>query len=607
MSLVKNVMSAILATSLSFMSFATTPAWAVDDEKNVYVYDNTISAKSKDLESEEDKPFNVFDIYDAYYEMVSNPPVTTTTAKATTKKTTSTTTKLKINATHPITKTSSTKKSTAKLTTAKKTETSAKSTTTTTTTTVSTTKVTTTQLGQFTDKEYINGIDVSQWQYKIDWQAVKNSGQVDFAIIKAGWGKMPDQVDPYFKTNIEQAQAVGMDVGIYWFSYAMSVEEAKQEALVCLETIKDYSFNYPIYYDFEYYKALNTLSPATLSEMIEVFCTTLQEHGYYTGIYASGSDLQYRIYRHVLEKYPVWVAEYDTPTLTWYDGPHGIWQYSPRGRIDGISTDVDLNYCYVDYPKIVGVNPKDGKLPETTAVTTTTIKNDNRTTTVAYDITTNNSTNSNAPTTSTTTVLLNGKIIDLDTSVEYNWNEFDKEKYDFVMIKAEKDEIGLIGKNVDMAHENSINCGVVYDYRTISANNIKDDAIAIEAQLSGKKLDFPVYFGITESSSYYGMFGFEKNNASSVAEEFCSYFENKNYFVGIMAEDKALEYNFSKAVLSKFDVWQIKYNNDPSLYTKKCGITTRYDRDTFEIITASTRNYPDIMAHNGLNGYEKKQ
>lgn len=603
MSLGKKLISAILATSMSFMSFATTSAMAVDDEKNVYLYDSTLSTKSKEVESEEDKPFNVFDIYDAYYEMVSNPVVTTkTTTKVTTKATTS------------VAKTTSaTKKSTTSTKTKTTTSSTESKTTTTsaTTTAVSTTKVTTTQLGQFPNGEYINGIDVSQWQYKIDWNAVKNSGQVDFAIIKAGWGKEYDQVDPFFRTNMEQAQAAGMDVGVYWFSYAMSVEEAKQEALVCLETIKDFSFNYPIYYDFEYYTALNTLSTATLSEMIEVFCTTLQEHGYYTGVYGSGSDFQYRIYRHVLDKYPVWVAEYDTPTLTWYDGTHGIWQYSPRGRIDGISTDVDLNYCYVDYPKIIGVNPKGGKLPETTVPTTsttakitTTTTTSNTNTTEKSDITTSTTT---VMDTTTTTIRLNGKIIDLDTTVNYNWADFDKDKYSFAMIRAEKSEIGLIGKNVDLAHENGINCGVIYDYKGISTSGISDDAVAIDEQLTGRKLDYPLYFGISESSNYYGMFGFEKNNASAVAEEFCSYFESKKYYVGIMAEDKALVYNYNKNIVNRFDVWQIKYNNDPSLFTNKCGITTRYNRETGELQTVATRDYPDIMSKNGLNGYEKVQ
>ncbi|MBR6581425.1 MAG: hypothetical protein IKK66_09025 [Ruminococcus sp.] len=594
MSLAKNIMSAILAVGMCIMPFAEVTASAVNDEKNVYVYDSTISEKSKVPDSESEQPFNVFDIYNAYYEMISQTTAPVTSA-ATTTADTATTAAI-----------SSTKKTTAKNTTTKKLTTTTKKNTTitktttenttsqsastsavtTSETTAATTTVVTTQLGQFPNGEYINGIDVSQWQYIIDWQAVKNSGQVDYAIIKAGWGKYADQVDPFFKTNMEQAQAAGLDVGVYWFSYAMSVEEAKQEALACLEVIDGYSFNYPIYYDFEYYAALNNLSYATLSAMIETFCTTLQEHGYYAGVYGSGSDFEYRIYRHVLDKYPVWVAEYDTPTLTWYKGTHGMWQYSPKGRIDGIDCDVDLNYCYVDYPSIIGVNPAGGKIPETTVTTT-------ETTTTADPITT-----------TAVSEIYNGKIVELDASAVYDWSDFDKDTYDFAMIQAEKDEIELIGENIDAAHKLGINCGIIYDCRTVTVAGIKEEAVAIDSQLTGRMLEYPLYLGFTEKNSDFKLYGFEKDKATSVAAEFCSYFENRKYFVGIMAEDKALKYRFSYDLLSRYDIWQVKYNNDPSLYAGSCGITTRFDREPNII---STRDYLDVMKHNGLNGYPKEE
>ncbi len=603
MSLAKKIMSAILAAGMCIVPFAEVTASAVNDEINVYVYDTTNSEKSKVSESENEAPFNVFDIYNAYYEMVSQTtaPVTsaattakrttTTAAVSSTKKTTAeasvskkTTTSKKTTVTKATT---TTKKTTVKTTTENTTSESAvTSAATTSETAAATTTVVTTQLGQFPDGEYINGIDVSQWQYIIDWQAVKNSGQVDYAIIKAGWGKHADQVDPFFKTNMEQAQAVGMDVGVYWFSYAMSVEEAKEEALACLEVIDGYSFNYPIYYDFEYHAALNSLSYTTLSAMIETFCTTLQEHGYYTGVYGSGSDFEYRIYRHVLDKYPVWVAEYDTPTLTWYTGTHGMWQYSPKGRIDGINCDVDLNYCYVDYPSIIGVNPAGGKIPETTVTTTAATTTADPTTTTAVS------------------EIYNGKIVELDTSAEYDWSEFDTDTYDFAMIQAEKDEIELIGENIDAAHKLGINCGVIYECRTITVDEIKADAIAVDNQLAGRMIEYPLYLGFTEKNSDFKLYGFEKDKAASVAAEFCSYFENKKYFVGIMAEDKALGYRFSYDLLNRYDIWQVKYNNDPSLFTGSCGITTRFDREPNII---STRDYPDIMKHNGLNGYPKEE
>ena len=193
MSFAKKVMSFILAAGMSVIPVLTSAAYATE---NLYVYDTTIQEKSKALSNDESEPFNVFDIYDAYHEILANgqqPVTTTTTTKATTTKTTLSTTKKTTVTTKATSKTTS--KTTTKTTTTKLADTTTTSKSTTkvtttaesaTTTTAATTVPTTTgtQAGQFEKGKYINGIDVSQWQYKIDWQAVKNSGQVDFAIIK---------------------------------------------------------------------------------------------------------------------------------------------------------------------------------------------------------------------------------------------------------------------------------------------------------------------------------------------------------------------------------------------------------------------------------------
>lgn len=584
MSLAKKIMSFILATGMTMIPVLSSAAYATE---NLYVYDTTIQEKSKDLSEDEGEPFNVFDIYDAYHEIVASnqrPVLTsTTTTKATTTKTTVSTTKKTSSTTRKPTSTVTTKpltKTTTSTTTTTTTTTTSAATTTQTTAAATFPLVSTTQAGQFENGKYINGIDVSQWQYKIDWQAVKNSGQVDFAIIKAGWGKLYEQVDPFFHENMQQAQAAGMDVGVYWFSYATSVEDAKQEALVCMETIKGYSFNYPVYFDFEYQWALNNLSTATLSEMIEVFCTTLEENGYKTGVYGSGSDFEYRIYRHVLEKRPVWVAEYDRPTVTWYTGTHGIWQYSPRGRIDGISTDVDLNYCYVDYPSVVGVNPVNGKIPAATTPVVPPVSSE-----------------------TTTTQTWNCSIIDLSTTSVDMWNSFDKDTYDFAMIMADSENLGNIGENIDKAHSLGIDCGVIYDCKVTELEKLKADIAVLDGQLTGRLLEYPLYFNVSAKNSEFEKCGFEKNNAAYLATEFCSYFEAKKYYVGIRAEDKALEYRFNYDIILRSDVWQVKYNNDPNLYTGNCGIRSRYNAETdgFDIVCVT--DYPEIIKRVGLNGY----
>ena len=97
----------------------------------------------------------------------------------------------------------------------------------------------------------IKGIDVSKHNGTINWSKVKNDG-VKFAIIRAGYGT--DTIDPKFKSNIEGAIAAGLDVGIYWFSYATSESKAKVEANKCIEVLKQYKdkITYPVFFDFEY-------------------------------------------------------------------------------------------------------------------------------------------------------------------------------------------------------------------------------------------------------------------------------------------------------------------------------------------------------------------
>lgn len=206
--------------------------------------------------------------------------------------------------------------------------------------------------------DYADGIDVSKWQGEIDWVKVKESG-IDFAIIRAGYGNLASQEDPTFDKNIQSAQAAGVDCGIYWYSYATTVEDAYKEAEVCYSIIKDYKLEYPVCFDIEENSQRN-LSTATVSAIVDAFCSTLEEKGYYVSIYSYASFLKTKIYSSVLEKYDVWVAHYyvDSPD---YNLPYGMWQYTDLGVVDGISENtVDMNYAYVDYPSIMINNNKNG-------------------------------------------------------------------------------------------------------------------------------------------------------------------------------------------------------------------------------------------------------
>lgn len=193
------------------------------------------------------------------------------------------------------------------------------------------------------------GIDVSKHNGAIDFQKVRASG-IDYVVIRAGYGRSTSQKDLLFESHYQGAKAAGLDVGAYWYSYAMSVQEAVQEAKACIECIKGKRFEYPIYFDLEEQKQFNK-GKAFCSDIVTAFCSELENAGYWTGLYISRSPLQTHISDRVAKRYALWVAEYNTTCK--YTGSYGMWQRSATGRIAGINGDVDLDECYIHYPEEV--------------------------------------------------------------------------------------------------------------------------------------------------------------------------------------------------------------------------------------------------------------
>ena len=196
----------------------------------------------------------------------------------------------------------------------------------------------------------IKGIDVSTWQGNIDFGKVKASG-IDFVIILAGYGRETSQKDNCFEQNYNAAKAAGLDVGAYWYSYADSAEDAVREAKACMEIIKGKKFEYPIYFDLEeqsqFAKGKNFCD-----SVIKSFCGELEKHGYLAGLYCSTYYLNNYVSNSVAGKYALWVAQYNY-RCTYTANKYGIWQYSDEGRVNGINGNVDMNYCYTNYPIIV--------------------------------------------------------------------------------------------------------------------------------------------------------------------------------------------------------------------------------------------------------------
>lgn len=195
----------------------------------------------------------------------------------------------------------------------------------------------------------IKGIDVSEHQGNINWNAVAK--EVGFAILRAGYGKVVTQKDKQFENNYKGCKENNVPCGVYWYSYATSEDTARQEARVCLEVIKGKQFEYPIYFDVEENSQF-ALGKDKVSKIIQAFCNEIENAGYWAGLYMSASPLVSYVSADVRQRYTLWVAHYGVSKPS-YSGDYGMWQYTSTGRVSGISGNVDLDECYVDYPDLI--------------------------------------------------------------------------------------------------------------------------------------------------------------------------------------------------------------------------------------------------------------
>lgn len=197
-----------------------------------------------------------------------------------------------------------------------------------------------------------NAIDVSKWQGAMNWATVKNAG-VRHAMIRAGYGNSVRQTDPQFKRNAAQCIALGIDWGVYWYSYATSPEMARQEARCCLQVIKGLKPTMPVAYDIEYEPGILALSNAQRTAMVKAFLEEVEAAGYYGILYASTNFIQTKLNWRELTQYDVWAAQYGSRCTC--PLPFGIWQYSssnPLG-IPGYGKSLDCNHVYKNYPAII--------------------------------------------------------------------------------------------------------------------------------------------------------------------------------------------------------------------------------------------------------------
>ena len=198
-------------------------------------------------------------------------------------------------------------------------------------------------------KTGVLGIDVSKWQKEIDWDKVKNEG-VDFAIIRCGYrGSVTGSLveDPYFEQNIKGARAAGIKVGVYFFTQAVNEVEAVEEASMVISLVRDYELQYPVFIDTEGAGGngrADSLNVEERTAVCEAFCTTVKNAGLEAGVYASRNWYNNKLTASTLESYAIWLAEYRSVPL--YQGYYQMWQYTSKGKINGINGNVDLNVSY---------------------------------------------------------------------------------------------------------------------------------------------------------------------------------------------------------------------------------------------------------------------
>ena len=218
------------------------------------------------------------------------------------------------------------------------------------------------------------GLDVSYHNHNLaadgvsrlalDWEAISDAGY-EFAILRAGYR---NKADVTFESNYTLAKAAGLEVGAYFYSYAASVEEARAEALFCINLLEGKQFEYPIFFDIED-STLSSLGKETLTQICITFISTLQENGYYAALYTNNNWLVNLLQtQKITALFDVWYARY--PSISgivneaqWDSEKYGkqmaLWQFSQTGVIDGIErpdgTPVyfDLNYAYRDSPTLI--------------------------------------------------------------------------------------------------------------------------------------------------------------------------------------------------------------------------------------------------------------
>ena len=193
------------------------------------------------------------------------------------------------------------------------------------------------------------GIDVSEHQGRIDWDAVKASG-IDFAILRVGFGapSFGGRVDYQFNRNISECERLGIPYGVYVYSYAFDNQQAADEASMVIDCLSGHNPRLPVYYDLEDKTIIADGRQSGIASRAQTFCNKISSAGYKPGIYANLNWFNNILTDPVFKSgsWDHWIAQYNSQCH--YTASYSFWQYTSRGKVSGISGNVDMNYAYVD-------------------------------------------------------------------------------------------------------------------------------------------------------------------------------------------------------------------------------------------------------------------
>lgn len=208
----------------------------------------------------------------------------------------------------------------------------------------------------------VKGIDISKYQGKVDFEKVKKSG-IQFVMIRAvSTNNTGIYIDPYFEHNYTECKRLGIPCGVYYYTYAMNKNTVDAELAMLKKAIAGKTFEYPVAVDVEE-NTLKPLSADALTDLVIYALQTIESWKYYATLYTYSYYQQTELNMDRLTAFDLWIANYTgkRPSVA-----HGMWQYSSKGRVSGISGYVDMNYAYKDYPKIIENAGLTGNLKEYT-------------------------------------------------------------------------------------------------------------------------------------------------------------------------------------------------------------------------------------------------